>query len=144
MAFTFNNLCPYTAEGLGRPAEGCGASHHLSASSGANALLSPAYWRLVIVIHHAACLSLCPRIRWGDERLGGGRIRADKYVESRARCGLITLQTALCLAAHCQGASGGGGLSPSVACHSEDKHQLAATPVTPTLPSGVSRLHLRS
>lgn len=85
-----------------------------------------------------------PHIRWGDERLGGGRIRADKYVKSRAWYGLITLHTALCLAADCQGVSGGGGLSASVACHSEDKHQLAATPVTPTLPSGVSRLHLRS
>lgn len=29
------------------------ASHHLSALSGANALLSPVYWRLFIVIHHA-------------------------------------------------------------------------------------------
>lgn len=78
-------------------------------------------------------------IRWGDERLGGGRMRADKYVESWTWYGFITLHTADC--------EGAGGAAAS-------RHQWRAiqrisiswqpTPVTPTLPPEVSRLHFRS
>lgn len=76
MALTFNNLRPDTAEGLRRAAEGCGACRHPSASSGANALLSPVYWRLVIVIHHAAAC-LCAAYWMGSTK----GLTAEEYVQ---------------------------------------------------------------
>lgn len=144
MAFAFNNLCPDTAEGLGRQGEGWGSlPSPVSIVRGKCLIISS----LLAAIHcHPSCHHPSPwPISDGEtERLGGGRMRADKYVESWTWYGFITLHTALCLAADCEGAGGAGASRHQWRATQRINISWQPTPVTPTLPPGVSRLHFRS
>lgn len=84
------------------------------------------------------------RIRWGDERLGGGRMRAGKHVESGTWYRFITLHAPLCLLADCEGAGGAGASRHQWRAIQRISISWQPAPVTPALHPGVSRLHFRS
>lgn len=114
-------ICARTQlKGSGDKARDGGASHHLSALSGANALLSPVYWRLFTAIHHAIT-RLCGPYQMGRRKAWW---REDACRQICWKLDLVWIH----YFAHSRlwRCRRGGGLSPSVACHSEDKHQLAA------------------
>lgn len=119
-------ICARTQlKGSGDKARDGGASHHLSALSGANALLSPVYWRLFTVIHQAIT-RLCGPYQMGRRKAWW---REDACRQICRKSDLVRIHyfahTSL-FGSRLWRCRRGRGLSPSVACHSEDKHQLAA------------------
>lgn len=126
MAFTFNNLCPDWVEELkrqvnrGEPPITC---QHCRGQF----LIIPSLLASIHVIYLSHHLSFVPQITNQEEVWRG--IYVYKYVEnwltmdSFARADLFVWKQTevafMCLPARPQ-------LSPSMACHSEDKHQLAA------------------
>lgn len=135
-------ICARTQlKGSGDKARDGGASHHLSALSGANALLSPVYWRLFTVIHQP---SLWP-ISDGETKglVAGGCVQANMLKVGLGMDSLLCTRD-LCLLADCEGAGGAGASRHQWRAIQRISISWQPTPVTPTLHPGVSRLHFRS